>query len=256
MKAYIKKLADENLRIDSRGFDEFREIKIEQGVFKKAEGSALVSIGDTKIMAGVKMDVGEPYSDSPDEGSLMVSFEESQMANPKWEGGPPRKEAIEVARTVDRGIRESKMVDFKKLCVKSGELVWKVFVDIYPLNYSGNIIDACSLAAIAALMNARMPKLDGNKVLYGKLSNKKVPLTKLPLTTTFVKIGDKIMVDPSIQEEEIMDARLSISTSGKDSINALQKSGQGAFTLEEIKEMVKKSFKIRKVIEKALGVKK
>ncbi len=252
MKKYIEKLGADGLRIDGRGFDDYRQIKIDVGVSKKAEGSALVSIGNTKVMAGVKMEVSEPYPDSPDEGSLMVSFEQSQIANSKWEGGPPSNEAIEIARTVDRGIRESHMVDMKKLCIKEGELVWKVLIDVYPFNYDGNIIDASSLAAISALLNARIPKLDGDRVVYGELTNKKLPIVKTPLTTTFVKIGKYIMVDPALQEEELMDARLSISTSGKDKINALQKSGEGGFTVDEIKSMVERSFKIRKVIEKAL----
>ncbi len=253
MKKYIEKLGLEGLRIDGRGFDDFRDIKIETGVAKKAEGSALVYIGNTKVMAGVKMEIGEPYPDSPDEGSLMVGFDQSPIANSHWEGGPPSNEAIEIARTVDRGIRESRMVDFKKLCIKSGEAVWKVLIDVYPFNYDGNIIDAASLAAIAALKNTRIPKIDGTKVLYGEFTNKKLPIEKLPLTTTFVKIGNHIMVDPNYHEETLMDARLSISSSGKDSINALQKSGISGFTLEEIKSMVEKSFKVKKALEKALG---
>lgn len=256
MREYIKKAGKEGTRMDGRGFDDFREIEIETGVAKKAEGSALVTIGNNKIMAGVKMELGEPYDDSPDEGSLMVSFEEAQVAFSEWEGGRPRDEAVEIARTVDRGIRESGMVDFKKLCLKKGELVWKVFIDIYPFNYDGNIIDGSSLAAIAAILNARIPKVKDDKIVYGELSNKKLPITKTPLTTTFVKIGDYIMVDPSLNEELEMDSRLSISTSGKDSINAMQKSGEGGFTVSEVKEMIEKSFKIRSAIEKALkGVK-
>ncbi len=256
MKEYLKMLAKDGLRIDGRGFDDFRKVSIETGIAKKAEGSAQVTIGNTKVMAGVKMEVGEPYPDSPDEGSLMVTVEQSQIASPDWEGGPPTNEAIEISRTVDRGIRESKMVDFKKLCIREGELVWKVFIDVYPFNYDGNIIDACSLAAVAALKNARIPKLDGDNVLYGEFSSKKMPITKIPLTTTFVKIGNHVMVDPSLQEELLMDARLSISTSGKNHINALQKSGEGGFTLSEVKEMIEKSFKVRKVLEKALEGKK
>lgn len=256
MKEYIKKIGKEGLRVDGRGFEDFRDIKIETGVAKKAEGSALVTFGKNKIMAGVKMELAEPYDDSPNEGSLMVSFEEAQIAHSEWEGGRPRNEAVEIARTVDRGIRESGMIDFKKLCVKEGELVWKVYIDVYPFNYDGNIIDGSSLAAIAAILNARMPKRKGDKVLYDELSNKKLPVTKTPLTTTFVKIGEHIMVDPNIDEESVMDARLSISTSGKNFINAMQKSGDGGFTPEEVKEIIEKSFKIRKVIEKAIkGVK-
>jgi len=252
MKQYIEKIGKEGLRIDGRGFDDFREVKIETGVSKKAEGSAMISIGNTRVMAGVKMELGEPYSDSPDEGSLMVTFEEAQIASPDWEGGPPSLEAIEIARTVDRGIRESHMVDFKKLCVKKGELVWKVFIDIYPFNYDGNIIDACSIAAIAALLDAKVPKIKGDKVLYGELTKEKLPVIKVPITTTFVKVGDFIMVDPSLKEEVLMDARLSVSTSGKDKINAMQKSGSGGFTPDEVKAMIDKSFKIRPAIEEAL----
>jgi len=252
MKEYIDRMAKDGLRIDGRGLDDFREVKIETSVAKKAEGSALVHIGGTKVMAGVKMGLAEPYSDSPDEGSLMVSFEESQIASPDWEGGPPRLEAIEVARTVDRGIRESHMVDFKKLCVKKGELVWKVFIDIYPFNYDGNIIDASSLAAIAALLDAKFPKIEGDKVLYDELTKDKLPVTKVPVTTTFVKVGEHIMVDPNLKEEELMDARLSVSTSGKDKINAMQKSASGGFTPDEVKAMIEKSFKIRAALEKAL----
>ncbi len=256
MKEYIKKLAKEGLRIDGRKFDEYRNVKVEFGISKKADGSAMAIIGKTKVMAGVKLELGEPYRDSPDEGSLMVSYEESQIANPLWEGGPPNEEAIEVARTVDRGIRESKMIDLKGLCIKKGELVWKVFIDIYPLNYDGNIIDACFLAAVGALLNTRIPKREEDKVLYGELTKKKLPITKIPIPTTFVKIGERIFVDPNKLEEELMDARLSIMTSGKDKINALQKSGIGGFTVDEIKEMIEKSFKIKESIKKILEVKK
>lgn len=262
MKDYIKKITSEGLRTDGRKLDEFRPIKIETGISNKAEGSAMAYIGNTKVMAGVKMDLTTPYSDHPDEGSLMVNFEQSLIANADWEGGPPSDETIEVARVVDRGIRESKVIDMKKLCIKEGEKAWMVMIDIYPLNYDGNIIDACALAALAALQNARIPKTEQDKktgeykILYGELSNEKIPLVKTPVMTTFVKIGNHIMVDPSKDEESLMDARLSITTTGKDSINALQKSGTGGLTVSEVKDMIEKSFKIKKVIEKEVGGKK
>ncbi len=256
MKDYIKKIGNEGLRIDGRGLDDFREVSIELDVAKKAEGSAMVTIGDTKVIAGVKMELGTPFSDTPDEGALMVDTDQLQIAFPDWEGGPPSNETIEIARTVDRGIRESKMVDFKKLCVREGELIWKVFVDVYPLNYDGNIIDASALAAVAAILSARIPKVENDKVIYGDLTKEKLPVQKTPLTTTFVKIGNQLMVDPGLKEEQLMDARLSITTSGTDTINALQKSGNGGFTPDEVKALIEKSFKIRKVLEKALGVKR
>ena len=38
-ESYIRKLVEENTRLGQRKFDEFREVKLEKGVIKTAEGS-------------------------------------------------------------------------------------------------------------------------------------------------------------------------------------------------------------------------
>ena len=154
---YIYKLAEQGKRIDGRGFDEYRKIEIETGIITKAEGSARVKIGNTQVMAGVKMDVGEPYSDSPDSGVMTTAAELIPMASPDFESGPPRENAIELARVVDRGIRESGIIEVDKLCIEPGEKVWIVFIDLHILDYDGNLFDAASLAALAALSTAVFP---------------------------------------------------------------------------------------------------
>src|SRR4030067_1125763 len=106
-KQYVNNLASRKMRIDKRGQDEFRPITIETGVIFKAEGSARVKIGKTEVLAGVKLAVGTPYADSQDEGVLMVGAEFSPIASPDFEKGPPAEDAVELARVVDRGIRES-----------------------------------------------------------------------------------------------------------------------------------------------------
>ena len=68
---YVRKLINENLRMDERKFEEFRPISIETNVINNAEGSARVRMGKTHILAGVKMSVGEPFRDVPDEGVLI-----------------------------------------------------------------------------------------------------------------------------------------------------------------------------------------
>ena len=73
------------------------------------------------------------------------------LASPDFESGPPREKAIELARVVDRGIRESETIDMAKLCITPEEKVWIVFIDVHVLDYDGNLFDACSLAASAAL---------------------------------------------------------------------------------------------------------
>ena len=69
----IKQGLSKGIRFDGRKTDEFRDIVIELDVSKKAEGSCRVKIGKTEVIAGVKMDVGTPYADSPNKGNMMVT---------------------------------------------------------------------------------------------------------------------------------------------------------------------------------------
>ena len=45
----------------------------------------------------------------------------------------------------------------ESLCIASGKLVWSLRVDCHVLDHGGNIVDACALAAIAALLSYRRP---------------------------------------------------------------------------------------------------
>lgn len=238
----IKSISKKGKRIDNRGFEEYRDITIEQGVISSAEGSARVKLGNTEVLAGIKMDIGEPYADSPDEGVISVAAELVPLASPNFENGPPREDAIELARVVDRAIRESKAIDFKKLCVTPKEKVWMLFVDIDVLNDAGNLIDACGIAAIAALMNTKLPSLDEDgRPDYDKKTKDSLPLKGIPVSTTFVKIGDNIMADPNFAEICSMDARLTIGTvdkNGKIVLASMQKGGNVGITEEDLSKII------------------
>jgi len=238
----IREIADKGKRLDNRKHDEYREIKIEKGVVTSAEGSARVQIGNTKVVAGLKMDVGEPFGDTPNEGVIMVGAEFVPLASPEFESGPPGENAIELARVVDRAIRESKILNMEKLCIKEGEKVWMIFIDIDILDDDGNLIDASSLAAMAALQDARLPKLDENsKVVTGEKTSEKLPLKGAALSTTFVKIGNSILADPSHPEFEALDARLTVGTFSEGSQTkfcSMQKGGPEGLSFEDVSKML------------------
>src|SRR3989344_1490241 len=84
---YLLNLLEQGKRADGRKLEDYRKITIETGISKNAEGSARCKIGDTEVLAGVKMDVGTPYPDSPDEGSIIVTTELSPIASPDFELG-------------------------------------------------------------------------------------------------------------------------------------------------------------------------
>ena len=237
LKNHIMRMFSQNMRYDERKLDEFRKIVVETGATKNAEGSARVKIGDTEVIAGVKLSVDKPYPDVPDEGLLMVNTELLPLSSPEFEAGPPGEKSIEIARVVDRGIRESKMLDLKKLLLEKGEKAWMTSIDIVTINDAGNILDAAALATVAALKSARMPEYDGTIIDYKKLTSKKLPISKTPISVTVIKIGDFFLVDPTEEEESILDARLTVAVDGE-KICAMQKGGDALLSLEDIKTMI------------------
>jgi len=253
MKDHIIDLIKKGIRLDGRKADEYRKpLKVEYGTAKNSEGSATVTLGGTIVMVGVKLSLDKPYPDTPEDGCLMVGAELIPLSNPEFELGPPGIQAIELGRVIDRGIRESKAIDTKKLCIEKGEKVWGVSIDIIPINDEGNLFDASALATIAALKDAKFPKVEDDVVKYEESTNKKIPLSKTPVSVTVLKIGDNFVIDPVTEEEKVIDSRLTVATDEKGNLCALQKGGQEPLTTEEIDEMVKIGIEKCNELRKAL----
>lgn len=241
----------EGKRQDGRKVDELRKIVITNNISENAAGSARVKWGETDVMTGVKFEIGEPYPDTPDEGGISVGVELLPMADPDYEIGPPSEEAIELSRVVDRGIRESKAIDFKDLCLKEGEEVLMAYVDGYVVNNDGNLFDACALAAMSSLVNCRLPKVEDGKIVTGEYAGK-MKLKYKPILSTFGKIGNTIVADPLLAEEKAMAARFSVSLMDDDKICAFQKGLAGSFKLEEINSCLDMAAKNSKLLRKLL----
>jgi exosome complex component RRP42 len=239
-KKQIEQFISQDKRLDDRGLTDYREIKIEQGLIERAEGSARVRLGKTDVLVGVKVEIGEPFPDTPNDGVLTVNAELAPIASPSFETGPPDENSIELARIVDRGIRESKVINTEKLCIEPGKKVFVVFVDIYVLNHDGNLIDASALAAVAALMNTKMPnyEIEDDEVKI-KPGYTQLPIKQHPITVTMAKISDKLVVDPWLEEEQAMDARISMAIDDDFNICAIQKGVNGYFEPKQVLEAAK-----------------
>ncbi len=250
MKDYILDLLEKDKRLDNRKLDEFRKIEIEKDFIQRAEGSARVRLGKTDVIAGIKLEISEPFSDMPDLGILRTEAEFTPIASEDFFPGPPDENAIELARIVDRGIRESETIDLEKLCLEKGEKVWGVCVDIRIVNHDGNLMDASALAALVALTTTKIPKLKDDEILREDYSGK-LPLKHKPITISVGKIGNKFIIDPSIEEEKLLDSILAVSVREDDKICAMQK-GKKPLNMEEINKIidlvVKKSKDLRKLI--------
>lgn len=231
----IIELAEKNKRMDGRGLEDFRPLSIEVGVVGKANGSALVKLGNTSILTGIKYEVGEPFHDTPNEGVLSVNAEFLPLASPTFEPGPPDENALELARVIDRTIRESGMIDLNKMCLVPGEKVWITWVDVYVLDHDGNLMDASSLSAVAALLSSTIPeaKVEGNAV---KLLGTRVrpPIVNNPVSVTIAKIGRHLFVDPSLEEESVLDCKVTFSFTDDGNLHAIQKASPGYIEIDDV----------------------
>jgi exosome complex component RRP42 len=111
------------------------------------------------------------------------------------------------------------------------------------------------MAALGALVDARMRAFE---VHNGELKYKdeKIPLPMLnyPVPTTSVKIDGTIVLDPCLEEEQVMSCRLTVTTDKDDKVCAMQKGGLGVFTPDEVKQIVSTSIsKSRDLREKILS---
>lgn len=145
------------------------------------------------------------------------------------------------------------MIDAKNLGIDE-EKVWEVFIDVYVLNYDGNLFDAGMLAAAAALSSARMPKYDKEKdevIREGNLG--KFKLGGMATSTTFAKIAGKIVLDPDGNEEAYMASRITITSDEKNIVRAMQKGLWGSFSQAELETLLDMAFEkskdLRKLVE-------
>ncbi|MFH0897493.1 MAG: RNA-binding protein, partial [Candidatus Bathyarchaeota archaeon] len=64
-------------------------------------------------------------------------------------------------------------------------------------------------------------------------------VSNYPVEVTIAKIDDKMIVDPSLEEEMATDVQITIAVDKDDNICAMQKSKPGIFTPNDVTEAVR-----------------
>ena len=235
-RSQMNDLLSKGRRLDGRGFKDIRPLVVETGIIEKAEGSARIRLGNSEVIAGVKVNLGSPFPDTPDKGLLVVSAEILPLASPYAEPGPPNEDTIELARVTDRGIRESGMIDVSKLVLVEGKHVYAVFVDVSIINVDGNLFDATSYSVVAALLTAKIPKysLDADGKPVKTDETMPLPIQTVPIAITQARIGDNLLVDPTPEEEAVMEARITLVSDDRGNICAGQKGLPGTLTIDQV----------------------
>ncbi|XP_045572243.1 exosome complex component RRP45 [Salmo salar] len=229
LKAIEEKRYLMHFRLDGRQTYDYRSIKISFGT---DYGCCFVDLGKTRIMAQVSCELITPKENRPNEGIMFFNIELSPMASPAFEMGRQSELLVKLNRQLERCLRNSKCIDTESLCVVSGEKVWQIRVDVHLLNHDGNLMDAASIAAIAALCHFRRPDvgIQGEEVtVYSTEERDPIPLSiyHMPICVSFsfFQQGTYLLVDPCEREERVMDGLLMIAMNKHREICSIQSSG-------------------------------
>jgi exosome complex component RRP42 len=239
----ILNVISKGFHIDKRPLLSYRTVEVIKNIAPNADSSVLVKLGHTQVLVGIKIDMGQPFPDNPEEGVLIVNAEYIPAASPSFEPGPPDENAIELARVIDRALRESKAIALDKLTIIPGKKVWMLWLDIYVLDHDGNLIDAAMIGSMMALAQLKVPYFEVDQITGSvKVDKSKytapLQINRYVATVTVYKIGDMLLVDPTAEEEAIASASITISISEEGNIVAIQKRGLGFFLEREIEQAV------------------
>lgn len=260
-KVYVAHGIQEDLRVDGRGCEDYRCIEVETDVVSNTSGSARVKLGHTDILVGVKAEMAVPKHERPYEGYLEFFVDCSANATPEFEGRGGEELGTEISNTLYRIFNSKSCVDLKSLCIHPGEHCWVLYVDVLLLECDGNLFDAISMAAKAALFNTRIPKV---RVLEDEEGSKEIELSddpfdciqlnveNVPCIITVTKIGHRHVVDATVQEEACSLASLLISVTSKGVLTCIRKVGKGSLDPESIFEMIETGKRVGKSLHVSL----
>ncbi|KAF5321293.1 hypothetical protein D9619_000194 [Psilocybe cf. subviscida] len=188
------------------------------GSISTADGSALVRIGETTVVCGVKAEIAEPELDREGEGFLVPNLDLPAMCSARFKPGPPAEEAQVLSEKLNQALLSSNVLPLKSLCIEHGKAAWVLYVDATCINYDGNAFDATLLAMVAALKNTTLPQATYNPDTQRTTCSRKVPRLPLQLEEQNLPIGMSfgifdekyVLADPTAFEDPLLESSLSV----------------------------------------------
>ncbi|CAP34537.1 Protein CBR-EXOS-9 [Caenorhabditis briggsae] len=230
-------------RFDFRGLEEFRGVKLVVG---SEIGTAICTIGNTKVIAAVSAQIAEPSSMRPHKGVIIIDVDLSPMANVSNEHDRLGSKGMELIRLLELIIRDSRCIDVESLCIRAGKEIWKVRVDVRILDEDGSLLDCACLAAITALQHFKRPNVTlepHHTLIYSEYEKAPVPLNiyHMPICTTIGLLdkGQMVVIDPTEKEAACLDGSIVVACNKRREVCALHQSTNLVLSTKQIERCVK-----------------
>ncbi|KAI9726403.1 MAG: hypothetical protein M1834_009031 [Cirrosporium novae-zelandiae] len=213
-RSFVLAALRENVRIDGRQFDAFRDLELNFG----DNGVADVKLGKTRVIARISAEVTQPLSDRKFDGIFTITTELSPIAFPAFETGRQTDQEVILSRILEKAIRRSNALNTESLCIIAGQKCWNVRADVHVIDYDGGLVDASCVAVIAALEHFRRPdvSVDGEEVtIHPPAERVPVPLSMMHhpfcVTFSFFDDGNIMVMDGTLQEEQMREGEIIIT---------------------------------------------
>ncbi|KAI0650899.1 ribosomal protein S5 domain 2-type protein [Trametes meyenii] len=238
-RAYLERFLTENVRPDGRDLDEWRDVSLIVGSISTADGSALVRLGSTTVVCGVKAEIAEPELDRPLEGFLVPNLDLPAICSSKFKPGPPTDEAQVLSDRLNEVLVSSGVVPTTSLVIEPGKAVWVLYVDATCINYDGNAFDATLLAMVAALKNTTLPKATYNeetgRTVCSRKAREPLQMGRLPTSFSFgIFDGSHLLADPTSFEEPLLDTNVSVVIDDAGGLTSVMQLGLGIVGADDV----------------------
>jgi len=109
----IKLINDDGLRLDGRGFDELRPIKIEVNVLNRADGSAYIEWGGNKILVGVygPREAYPKHSQNINKAFVRARYSMAAFSVDERKRPGPDRRSIEISKVVSEALESAIIVE-------------------------------------------------------------------------------------------------------------------------------------------------
>lgn len=202
-REYHSQLVSKGQRADGRTMEEIRELKLEIDAIRTADSSSLVKLGNTSIVCGCTSQILKMTSKSEEIDEIKIKVELPPICSSfiaHW----TQNTAQLLTKTLKNILEDSNAIDKQSLHIPDSDYYWSVDVEVICLNYDGCLIDAALMAILSALKSLKL------SAKIADISDKFFELYNTPICSTFAMIGDRIICDPSLEEETVAQSTFSV----------------------------------------------
>ena len=216
-------------RLDGRGLEDLRPVKITRNYLKHAEGSVFIEIGDTKVICSASVEERvPPFLRNTGKGWVTAEYSmlprSTHTRSPRERGGGNGR-AFEIQRLIGRSLRS-----VTDLSVFGERSIW---IDCDVIQADGGTRTASITGAYVALVDA-FQKMVKNGLI------EKVPIKDSVAAVSIGKVEGKILLDLTYEEDSKAEVDMNVVMTGVGKFVEIQGTAEGGvFTKKEMDELIK-----------------